>query len=133
MPPKSPGRPKAAHPRAVRVTVRLTAAEAEALQRRAGTGTLSDAVRQALRPWTQPPPRAEEDMYESVGMRATRLAATSPKPPPKRQWPRQEVPPGVRPSHLQEPAAAKVVVDLAAPAAPSSSEAFTARIAEACR
>jgi len=48
MPPRSPGRPKAAHPKDVKVTVRLTDHEADQLQRLARTGSLSQAIRTAL-------------------------------------------------------------------------------------
>ena len=49
MPPRSPGRPKAANPKDVRVTVRLTEQEADHLCRLAGTDSLSQAMRAALR------------------------------------------------------------------------------------
>jgi len=48
MAPRAPGRPKAAHPRDVRVTVRLTEEEVDQLQRYVGRttrGTLADTIR----------------------------------------------------------------------------------------
>ena len=48
MAPWSPGRPKAAHPRDVKVTVRLTEEEVDQLQRYVGRttrGTLADTIR----------------------------------------------------------------------------------------
>jgi hypothetical protein len=48
MPPRSPGRPKAANPKDVRVTVRLTEHEADQLCRLAGTDSLSQAVRNVI-------------------------------------------------------------------------------------
>jgi hypothetical protein len=48
MPPRSPGRPKAADPRDVKLTFRLTEREADLLQRLAKTDTLSHAIRLAI-------------------------------------------------------------------------------------
>jgi len=48
MPPRSPGRPKATDPRAIKVTVRLTEREADMLLRAARDDTLSSALRKAL-------------------------------------------------------------------------------------
>ena len=51
MPPRPPGRPKAHHPRDVKVTIRLTEHEADLLQRTVGTagrGSLSAVVRLAV-------------------------------------------------------------------------------------
>ena len=48
MPPRSPGRPKAANPKDVRVTVRLTEEQADGLCRMARTDSLSQAIRTAI-------------------------------------------------------------------------------------
>lgn len=48
MPPRPPGRPKAVQPKEVKVTVRLTEQEADMLQRLAGGGSLSAALRTCL-------------------------------------------------------------------------------------
>jgi hypothetical protein len=46
---RPPGRPKAAQPKDIRVTVRLSACEADLLQRLAGDRSLSDAIRMCIK------------------------------------------------------------------------------------
>ena len=48
MPPRAAGRPKASHPRDVKVTIRLTEQEADSLQRLARDRSLSATVRECV-------------------------------------------------------------------------------------
>jgi hypothetical protein len=57
---RPPGRPKAAQPKDIRVTVRLSAREADLLQRLAGDRSLSDAIRMCIKDPHRPVRRGYE-------------------------------------------------------------------------